>query len=689
VEHPKLNRFPNAVWEPKLFIQLSTYGGTCKLMKRHTTGLAHLLILLTFFIFPVFAEESVDFFAESDYCDILAEYPKVLKESTDDTGLLSFEKVKEKLGQLKGEIRTMPSKLQKSPLYQKRKAQYKADRKLLKKPENWKNWQEQVSQKLRECNFYGRQILSSYLGSYALLIGESNYTNGWDDLESIPSELDKVEEVLISQGFRVEKSLNLNAKELKKRFETFINQYGWDENNRLLFFYSGHGHTRKGKGYIVPTDAPNPNFNKRGFLRKAVGMKQILTWAERIEAKHVLFLFDSCFSGTVFKARALPEMPRQIMEMAQLPVRQFITAGSANETVPAQSVFASVFVDALRYGLGDLYKDGYVTGEELGLYLKNKVPQYGSQNPQFGKIRKYELSRGDFVFQVQKVPVSSSKSDSDGDGVTDDQKVFRDRLKDDSKGPEMVVIPAGRFRMGDIQGGGENKEKPVHSVSVSRFAMGRYEVTVKEFRRFVNATRYKTDAEKGDGCYVYEGSWNKRKEVNWRNPNFPQNDNQPVVCVSWNDATAYTEWLSEQTGEQYRLPTEAEWEYAARAGTQTKYWWGNEIGENRANCDNDYCGDNFEYTSPVGYFSENPYGLYDTVGNVWEWVFDSWHKNYTNAPNDGKIWAEGADNSYRVLRGGSWYFDSNLTRAAFRYGYYPVFRDSFIGFRVVCRVART
>ncbi|MEK8021228.1 MAG: DUF1566 domain-containing protein, partial [Candidatus Parabeggiatoa sp.] len=246
----------------------------------------------------------------------------------------------------------------------------------------------------------GAQILSSYSGSYALLIGESRYTEGWSNLESIPGELDQVEEVLRKQGFTVEKSLNLNAEQLGNRFKTFINKYGFDENNRLLFFYSGHGHTRKDKGYLVPTDAPNPHFDEKGFLQKAVTMNEILAMARKMEAKHALFLFDSCFSGTVFKAKALPKMPRQISQMAELPVRQFITAGSADESVPAKSVFTPAFVDALRYGLGDLYKDGYVTGEELGLYLKNKVPQHTAQTPQYGKIRDYDLSRGDFVFAV-------------------------------------------------------------------------------------------------------------------------------------------------------------------------------------------------------------------------------------------------------------------------------------------------
>ncbi len=308
----------------------------------------------------------------------------------------------------------------------------------------------------------GQTILSSYSGSYALLIGESQYTHGWSKLTTIPGELQQVENLLTAKGFHVDKSLNLKADALGKRFETFINDYGFDKDNRLLFFYSGHGHTRNDKGYLVPTDAPTSHFDEKGFLQKALEMNQILTWARRIEAKHALFLFESCFSG-----KALPKMPHQISEAAKQPVRQFITAGTADETVHAKSVFTLAFVDALRFGWGDLYKDGYVTGEELGLYLKNKVPQHAYQTPQYGKIKDYDLSRGDFVFMVgagRPQPVQPTvsaavsvpppaapvlKPDSDRDGVTDDQdKCPRNSSKEISKGVDSSGCPLDKDRDG-------------------------------------------------------------------------------------------------------------------------------------------------------------------------------------------------------------------------------------------------
>jgi formylglycine-generating enzyme required for sulfatase activity len=232
-------------------------------------------------------------------------------------------------------------------------------------------------------------------------------------------------------------------------------------------------------------------------------------------------------------------------------------------------------------------------------------------------------------------------------------KVFDDCLKDGTKGPEMVVIPAGTFRMGDIQGGGSSNEQPVHEVSVKRFAMGRYEVTFAEYDKFAEATgRTKPD----------DKSWGR--------------GNRPVINVSWNDVTAYAKWLSQQTGHHYRLPTEAEWEYSARAGTETKYWWGNNIGSNRANCSN--CGDSFQYTAPVGSFKPNPFGLYETAGNVWEWTCSEYEGRYS-----GKEQRCAKSAGRFAARGASWYDRARRARSAFRNWDAPANRGGGRGVRLV------
>jgi len=237
-------------------------------------------------------------------------------------------------------------------------------------------------------------------------------------------------------------------------------------------------------------------------------------------------------------------------------------------------------------------------------------------------------------------------------------EVFRDTLQDGSLGPEMVWIPAGTFRMGDIQGGGGDEEQPVHEVSVDGFAMGRYEVIFAEYDKFAEATGREKPFDEG---------WGR--------------GNLPVINVSWHDATAYAEWLSGQTGHGYRLPTEAEWEYAARAGTETKYWWGNEIDSSKANYF-DFVMEisTFDSPAPVGSFDANPFGLYDTAGNLWEWTCSS--GNIVVRPYNGQE-LQCVNSALRfILRGGSWGQGASLLRSAARVNGDPSGRGGHIGFRL-------
>jgi formylglycine-generating enzyme required for sulfatase activity len=220
-----------------------------------------------------------------------------------------------------------------------------------------------------------------------------------------------------------------------------------------------------------------------------------------------------------------------------------------------------------------------------------------------------------------------------------------DTFKDCDDCPEMVVIPPGTFRMGDLQGGGRNNEKPVHKVRIDySFAVGKFEVTQAQWRAVMG-----------------------------NNPSHFAGDVLPVEKVSWDDAKAFIERLNAKTSQRYRLLSEAEWEYAARAGTETKYSWGNSFNSAKAN--------RVISTKLVGSYAPNAFGLYDMHGNVWEWVEDCWHKNYQGAPADGSAWTGGKCSS-RILRGGSWEDAAWYLRAADRYGIGTGRRDDDLGFRV-------
>ena len=243
-----------------------------------------------------------------------------------------------------------------------------------------------------------------YQGSYALVIGVSDYQdNAWVDLDSVGADVKAVKETLEEQGFVVETLMNPTKNRLLNGIMDFIDTHGYEQENRLLFYYAGHGHTqeRNGRkfGYLVPTDAPNPFENEKVFYRKSLKMEQIHSWAKQIESKHALFVFDSCFSGSVLQSRAIT-VPEDISYLTTKPVRQFISAGSANQTVPAESVFRPLFIRGIN-GKADLDKDGYVTGVELGMYLQKQVPRYQTgQTPQYGKILDPYLDEGNFVFEV-------------------------------------------------------------------------------------------------------------------------------------------------------------------------------------------------------------------------------------------------------------------------------------------------
>ena len=614
-----------------------------------------------------------------------------------------------------------------------------------------------------------------YAGSYALLIGVSDYTNGWPDLPQVEDDLKAVQAVLQEHGFQVEVKRNpRDYAELDQIFRAFIydEKKGQAAENRLFIYFAGHGATLtlakdRDMGYIVPANAPLPRKDRAGFLATAMNMETIAAYARTgIAAKHALFVFDSCFAGSVFDATRAP--PEAITYKARDPVRQFITSGSKDEPVPATSFFRPRLVAALR-GEGDFDGDGYVTGAELG-YVLNQQVIVDSRNvyhPQYGKILDPNLNKGDFVFELPNRPtprpsaapkppdVTFSLDDLDAkakwqeyqakleagfaqvqryeqrdisarlkaeayqqfvrafgqdnpDSANDDKlrQQAQQRLEywerqptpkpteppeptptpsqegntwtDPVTGMEFVWVPKGCFNMGspDSEKDRYDSEGPVHKVCLDGFWMGKYEVTQAQWQKIMGS-----------------------------NPSSFKGANRPVESISWDEAQEFIKKLNAKTGKnpplplpggEYRLPSEAEWEYACRAGTTTPFSFGETISTDQANYDGNYTYGNGKkgvyrkQTTDVGSFPANAWGLYDMHGNVWEWCADTWHNNYSGAPTDGSIWGSlGDKKANRLLRGGSWGNHPSNVRSAFRYYVTPALHVSYLGLRLVVVGART
>ena len=591
------------------------------------------------------------------------------------------------------------------------------------------------------------KVLPLYRDSYALVVGNGSYTNGWEPLTGTLQDVKAVKTTLKKHGFHVTLKTDLSKAAFDRAFAEFVLTSGEDTDNRLLFYYAGHGYTRKSAsgedlGYLVMVDAPDPNADKVGFELESIAMESLVTQAEKILSRHVLFVFDSCFSGTILNARDRLERPESISDNIKHPVRQFITAGRAGEVVPDHSDFNQAFLDMLEGRADEPFADGYITGEELGFYLKHKVPEYNpAQHPQYGKIRNPKLDKGDFVFVLEKpaapgveplptiatldvtstpvgatvyldgnrigsTPLREYKIDT---GVSRqktvevglelsgyESQVVRLLLKGGSITPwkadlkkiiikeeiiiiqadpsvsiipaGMVRIPAGEFQMGSNKGG-DSDEKPVHTVYVDAFYMDKYEVTVGQYKAFVRSTGHPSP----DWSWVAKHS---------------PTDQHPMIDVSWHDAMAYAVWSGK------RLPTEAEWEYAARGGLAgKKYPWGNTIDAGKASYNF-----NVGKTTPVGRYAANGYGLYDMAGNVMEWCLDAYDENfYVNSPRRNPL--SGVNNikwlldnhrnikSSRVLRGGTWRYPAWSARVASRSKFAPTLTHYDIGFRCVRSVS--
>lgn len=549
------------------------------------------------------------------------------------------------------------------------------------------------------------RVVGLYTASHALVIGVSTYHAGWRPLSGVSDDILAIEEALKTHGFNVQVVRNPNGADLRRAFTDFIRDYGHEKRARLLIYFAGHGHTLRMSygdqmGYIVPVDAPDPARDPVGFQTLAMDMQQIEVYAKRIQSQHVLFMFDSCFSGSIFDVTRSGRTPNHIRAKTAQPVRQFITSGDAEEEVPDQSIFRREVVAALN-GNADSDQDGYITGTELGEYLHKQVVNYShrSQTPQHGKIRNRHLDKGDFVFVLPRPSVAeraSTPSHQPADSHSEPQ--YWDIVREGGYHPDdlwdfLRAYPAGRFapearlRLRHQQRQEASRAAtPPHMftnemdmafklIPAGRFHMGAQDSLPDE--QPVHQVLIRQPFYLG----IYEVPQSQWQAVMGTNPSAFQGDmRRPVEGVSWNDVQAFIAKLNAIEGEgTYRLPTEAEWEYAARAGG-----WPDTTPDAEAPPADAWCNTNSERaTHPVGRLQGNAWGLYDMRGNVWEWVQD-WYGPYAA---ELAIDPQGPESGvYRVLRGGSWFTPAVKCRSTARSRWPADDRDPDIGLRLVRRV---
>jgi formylglycine-generating enzyme required for sulfatase activity/uncharacterized caspase-like protein len=577
---------------------------------------------------------------------------------------------------------------------------------------------------------------------HALVVGINAYKN-LPALETAVNDASAVADVLRQKyGFEVTLLLNPGRSEVIRALDKLRGEL--TERDNLLIYYAGHGvlDVEADAGFWLSVDA------EEGTRADWISIGAVTETVRAMSAKHIMVVSDSCYSGTLTRgltAEVKTGTERDV-ELRRLSGKRSRTALVSGGLEPVSdgggdghSVFTRAFLTALRESTEVL------DGQQLFTAVRRSVVVKADQTPEYSDIRLAGHDGGDFLFVPVNLGATAALADApaaqDSGGVSVDIQVWREikdstnaadfvtyietfpsspmvgfarnkleqletalvappepetpavaeeavgvyptTFKDCAECPEMVVIPPGEFVMGspESEDGRERVEGPQHTVRIERpFALGKYEMTFAEWDACV-ADR---------GCNGY-----RPDDEGWGR------DKRPAINVSWDDAKAYVGWLSRKSGNTYRFASESEWEYAARAGTTTARFWGEDADrgcgyanvydrtgkrENKFGWTHHECDDGYAQTAPVGSFAANAFGVHDMLGNVWEWVGDCWNDSYEGAPTDGSTFrgtpSRPSDCSQHVLRGGSWYHNPRIVRAANRIRNEAADRYYIIGFRV-------
>lgn len=506
----------------------------------------------------------------------------------------------------------------------------------------------------------------------ALVIGNANYPDASTPLSTTLRDVRTVADELRRSEFDVDIKENVGKEEMQRAIDAFTGKIR--SGSAALFYFNGYGIQAGRQTYLVPVNAQL--WTEADVRRDGISIDTVLAEMQRKGAKVKIVILDAArrnpferrFRSSAAGLAALDAPEGTLAIFSAAPGRVINESTGTNSlfvselikelrspNLTAEEVFSRARIGVSRASnseqipwvsstLADNFYFGTRPATASPSVSQQPPPPPAPSTPSKSQVRP-QPTPAPAPSQPQTQPSQTRTGTKAGD-------IFRDC----PDCPELVVVPAGSFNMGSAS----EYENPVHRVTIgTSFAIGRREVTFDEWDRCVDAGRCK----------------NRPSDRDWGR------GDRPVINVSWVDAKAFLTWLSQKTGKTYRLPTEAEWEYAARAGTDATYWWGGDLGTRQANCAECKTGES-QKTMPAGSFKANPFGLFDTAGNVAEWVEDCWNDNYRGAPTNGSAWLAGQC-GLRVLRGGAFDSQARYLRSASRFRYDSDVRYSANGFRVV------
>lgn len=549
---------------------------------------------------------------------------------------------------------------------------------------------------------------------HALVVGNDAYQS-ISKLEKAVNDAEAVGAALRALGYEVDVGVNLSGRQMSRKLSALERRI--TPGDEVFFFFAGHGVAIGAENYLLPVDIPKPTDGELGLVRdESHGADAIVRRIQRAGAKVAFVVLDACRDNpfaaeglrNIGTSRGLTRLdaPPGVFVLFSAGIGQAALDRLPGNDVDPNSVFTRSLLPLLTTpGLTyiNIAKRVQSDVSQLAASVRHRqVPAYYDQiigeavlkagtapaidpvQDQLARLQA-ELARLKDAQQepdVAMLDTGTSETTSDQNACTGNAVAVSrssgsttcitpgsgDSFQDCADCPEMVVVPAGSFMMGSpaSEEGRNSNEGPQRRVTIAQpFAVGKFEVTFAEW----------------DACVSAGECQHKPVDEGWGR------GRMPVINVSWIDAKSYLRWLSGRTGKRYRLLSEADWEYAARAGTTTPFWWGSSISADRANYDGNFTyggsrkGPYRKRTVPIDEFAANPWGLHQVHGNVWEWVEDCYEANYDGAPSNGSArTAYGC--SRRVIRGGSWDLIPQNLRSANRDGIHPAFRDFSFGFRV-------